>query len=279
MSPRGYDITRCRAAGSIDIVNDVLSVRRFGPPAPPRILALHGLTGHGQRWETLAVRHLAEYAILAPDLLGHGRSSWAAPWTIDANVEALAALLDAEAGGPVWVVAHSFGGAVALRLAEFRPDLVAGLILLDPAVGLDGHWMREIADAMLQSPDFADREEARADKTSGSWGEVDEDDLERELDEHLITLRNGRVGWRVGLPAVMSYWSELARPVSVPREGIPTTVVRAKKTQPPYVTDDLVATLRAALGSQFTLLEFDCDHMVPLARPIETARLIRDLVG
>ena len=279
MSSRGYDKTRCCAAGSIDVVNDVLSVRRFGPRTPPRILALHGLTGHGQRWETLAARHLPEYAILAPDLLGHGRSSWAAPWTIEANVQALADLLAAEADGPIWVVAHSFGGAVALRLAESRPDLVAGLILLDPAVGLDGDWMREIADAMLHSPDFADREEARADKTSGSWGEVDDDELELELDEHLITLPNGRVGWRIGIPAAMSYWSELARPVAVPREGTPTTVVRATKTEPAYVTDELVATLRTALTSDFTLLEFDCDHMVPLARPAETARLIRDLVG
>jgi lipase len=279
MSPRGYDNTRCCAAGSIDTVNDVLSVRRFGPRTPPQILALHGLTGHGQRWETLAARHLGEYSILAPDLLGHGRSSWAAPWTIEANVEALVDLLEAEADGPVWVVAHSFGGAVALRLAASRPDLVDGLILLDPAVGLDGDWMREIADAMLQSPDFADRDEARADKTSGSWGEVDDAELEAELDEHLIALPNGRVGWRIGIPAVMSYWSELARPVAVPPEGTPTTVVRALRTEPPYVTDELVATLRAALGSNFTLLELDCDHMVPLARPAETAQLIRNLVG
>ncbi|MEU0495709.1 alpha/beta hydrolase [Mycobacterium sp. NPDC006124] len=259
-------------------MTDVLSVRRFGPRTPPRILALHGLTGHGQRWESLAVR-LGEYSILAPDLLGHGWSSWAAPWTIDANVAALANLLRREADAPVWVVAHSFGGAVALRLAATSPELVAGLILLDPAVGLDGEWMREIADAMLRSPDFADRDAARADKVSGSWREVDAAELERELDEHLVDLPNGRVGWRIGLPAVMSYWSELARPIAVPRPGTPTTVVRAERTEPPYVTEELVATLREALGSDFTLRDVDCDHMVPLARPAETARLIRELVG
>lgn len=140
------------AAGSIDDVNDVLNIRRFGPQKPAQILLIHGLTGHGQRWETLATQHLPEYAILAPDLIGHGRSTWAAPWTIDANVAALAGLLDADAQGPVWVVGHSFGGALALNLASARPELVAGLVLLDPAVGLDGDWMREIADAMLASP-------------------------------------------------------------------------------------------------------------------------------
>jgi lipase len=260
-------------------VNDVLSVRRFGPQRAPQILAIHGLTGHGQRWETLASQYLPEYAIIAPDLIGHGRSTWVAPWTIDANVAALAALLDAEGGGPVWVVAHSFGGAVALSLAAARPDLVTGLVLFDPAVGLDGAWMLEIADAMLGSPDFADRAEARADKTSGSWGEVDAAEVDRELDEHLVDLPNGRVGWRIGIPAITSYWSELARPISLPHKGTPTTVVRALRTEPPYVTDELPAVLGAQLGPDLTLLDFDCDHMVPQAMPVETAALIRDLVG
>jgi lipase len=279
MTPRGYDKNPLSRAGSIDGMKNVLNVCRFGPQRPPRILAIHGLTGHGQRWETLATQHLAEYAVLAPDLLGHGRSSWDAPWTIDANTAALAGLLDAEGDGPVWIVAHSFGGAIALALAAARPDLVAGLVLLDPAVGLDGSWMLKIANAMLGSPDFADRAEARADKTSGSWGEVDAAEVERELDEHLVELPNGRVGWRIGLPAIMSYWSEMARPIPLPHKGTPTTVVRAKRTEPPYVTDQLVAALSAHLGADFTLVDFDSDHMVPNSRPVETAALIRELMG
>ena len=260
-------------------MNHALNALAFGPSRPPQILALHGLTGHGQRWATLAEQHLSEYAVLAPDLIGHGHSSWAAPWTIDANTAALASLLDERADAPVWVVGHSFGGAVALSLAAARPDLVAALVLLDPAVGLDGAWMREIADAMLESPDFADRAEARADKTSGSWGEVDAAELERELDEHLVELPNGRVGWRISMPAVMSYWSELARPISLPQKGTPTTLVRAAHTDPPYVTGELIDALSARLGSDFTLVEMDCNHMVPTSRPAETAALIREHIG
>lgn len=252
-----------------------LHVHRYGPAGPPHLLGLHGLTGHGRRWETLANRHLPEFTVAAPDLIGHGRSSWAAPWTIDANVTALAALLDADAEGPVVVAGHSFGGALALALAAQRPDLVSGLVLLDPAVGLDGEWMREIADEMFVSPDYTDRAEARQEKVSGAWGEVDAAELDRELDEHLVDLPNGRCGWRISVPASISYWSELARPVVLPRDGIPVTVVRATRTQPPYTTDELLATLDAALGSDLTVLEWDCDHMVPQARPDQTAAVIR----
>jgi lipase len=273
MTPRGSDKRLSPAAGSIIAVTDLLHVHRYGPSRPPQILAVHGLTGHGLRWQTLATQHLPELAIVAPDLIGHGRSSWAAPWSIDANVDALAALLDADADGPVVVVGHSFGGAIALNLAAVRPDLVSTLVLLDPAVGLDGGWMRDIADDMFASPDYTDRAEARAEKVNGSWGEVDPDELDRELDEHLIDLPGGRAGWRISIPAMLSYWSELARPVRLPRNGIPITLVLAKKTDPPYVSDELLAGLRER--PDFTLLEFDCDHMVPQARPADTAAVIR----
>ena len=272
MTPRGSDKRLSPPAGSINAVTDLLHTYRYGPTRPPQILAVHGLTGHGLRWQTLAAKHLPELAIVAPDLIGHGRSSWAAPWSIDANVDALAALFDAEAG-PVVVVGHSFGGAIALNLAAARPDLVSALVLLDPAVGLDGGWMRDIADDMFASPDYTDRAEARAEKVNGSWGEVDSDELDRELDEHLIDQPNGRVGWRLSIPAMLSYWSELARPIVLPRNGIPITLVLATKTDPPYVTGELLAGLRER--SDFTLLEFDCDHMVPQARPTDTAAVIR----
>jgi lipase len=257
-------------------VTDDLQVYRYGPPGPLSVLAVHGLTGHGQRWAPLADRYLPDVAIAAPDLIGHGRSTWAAPWTIDANATALARVIEADRpSGPVVVVAHSFGGAVALQLATLRPDLVKALVLLDPAVGLDGNWMREIADSMLASPDYPDRAEARAEKAHGSWGEVDAALLDADLDEHLIALPDGRVGWRLSLPAMMSYWSELARPIPLPPSGIATTVVRAIRTSPPYVSDALTSVLRERLGSDFTLLEFDCDHMVAQAKPEETAALVR----
>lgn len=256
-----------------------LHVYRFGPAQPIRMLAVHGLTGHGKRWQTLASSHLPDVAVAAPDLLGHGRSAWAAPWTLDANAAALAALLDADADGPVLVVGHSFGGAVALHLAAARPDLVAGLVLLDPAVGLNGELMRDLADAMLDSPDYTDRDEARADKLAGSWGEVDAAELEAELDEHLIPWPGGRCGWRISLPAMMSYWSELARPITLPPNGTETTLVRAARTDPPYASNRLIETLRTHLGRDFSHVEFDCDHMVAQSRPTETAAVIRDRLG
>lgn len=260
-------------------VNHRLHPHRYGPPGPARVLMIHGLTGHGARWRRLCATHLPDVAVLAPDLIGHGRSSWAAPWTIDANVAALASLIEDEAGGPVVVVGHSFGGAIALHLAAQCPDLVSGLVLLDPAVGLDGQWMREVAEAMLASPDYTDPAEARTEKSTGAWADVAPVELDEEIDEHLVALPNGRYGWRMCVPTVMSYWSELAREVVLPRAGTPTTLVRAAFVDPPYVSAALVDGLSGRLGPDFRLTEFGCQHMVAQAKPAETAAVIRDMLG
>jgi lipase len=267
-----------RPAGTIQRVTR-LHVHRFGPPGPVRLLALHGLTGHGKRWETLASEHLPEIAVAAPDLIGHGRSSWAAPWTIDANVAALAELLEHHADDPVVVAAHSFGCAVAMHLAASHPGRIAGLVLLDPAIGLDGAWMGDIADAMLASPDYSDAAEARAAKTNGSWADVDPAVVDAELGEHLVELPGGRCTWRLSLPAMMAYWSELARDIVLPPKTIGTTLVRAARTSPSYVTDRLIDALHVQLGADFQFLTFDCDHMVAEIKPAEVAALIRERMG
>jgi lipase len=174
------------------------------------------------------------------------------------------------------IVAHSFGSALAMHLAAARPDRVAALVLLDPAIGLDGGRMREIADAMLGSPDYTDPAEARAAKTNGSWAEVDPAVVDDELEQHLVALPGGRYGWRISLPAMMSYWSELARDIVLPPKGIATTVVRAAWTSPSYVTDALTSSLRERLGDDFRLTTFECDHMVAETKPAEVAALIRE---
>ena len=51
-------------------------------------------------------------------------------------------------------------------------------------------------------------------------------------------LPNGRSGWRISIPAMMSYWRELARPVTVPRDGDeahhpPNPTHRPRRAAPP----------------------------------------------
>ncbi len=255
-----------------------LTVTVFGPADGTTVLALHGLTGHGKRWAALANDHLPELRILAPDLLGHGHSSWDAPWSIEAQVAGVVEVLDAHADGPVVVVGHSFGGALAVHLSRAEPERVSGLVLLDPAIGLDGGFISEVAGDGLDNWYLRDRQDAWDRKRAEAWWEVPDAILEAEITEHLTTTDDGRTTWRVHPAAVAATWSELARPYVLPAPGIDVRLVVADKVQPPYAPAPYLSDLTAQQGDRFVVVHEDCDHMVPLSRPELTARLIRDAV-
>jgi pimeloyl-ACP methyl ester carboxylesterase len=97
------------------------------------LLLLHGLAGSTRNWVELLPDLLKRYRVVAVDLPGHagsGRLPRGASTTDFAAVAA--AVLEAETG-PALVAGHSFGGLVALRLAQSRPELVRGLLLVSPA--------------------------------------------------------------------------------------------------------------------------------------------------
>ncbi|MDJ0395221.1 alpha/beta hydrolase [Rhodococcus sp. G-MC3] len=250
----------------------------YGPADGPEILAIHGMTGHGARWADLADNYLAEARVIAPDLIGHGRSPWTPPWDIVTQVESLAALLTSQARGPVLVLGHSFGGALAIHLALRHPELVRALVLLDPAIDLDAADLLEVAGLTAKYPDYTDADEAKSEKINGAWADVPIELLEQEVTDHLIPADNGRVTWRISTPAVVSSWGELARPLAVPPAGTPTVLVQAMRVQPPYVGDELKSALKERLGADLSIVELDCDHMVAQAKPTEVAELVRRLL-
>jgi len=98
------------------------------------IVLLHCSSGSSGAWAPV-MNHLGQdYRILAPDLLGYGRTApWPrdAPLAPDAELGVVEALLDV-AGRPAHVVGHSYGGTVALRAARRFPRQVASLALIEP---------------------------------------------------------------------------------------------------------------------------------------------------
>lgn len=255
-----------------------LNFHTYGPADGPEVLAVHGMTGHGARWAHLAENHLPEARVFAPDLIGHGRSPWTPPWDIAAQVAGLASLLERNARGPVLVLGHSYGGALAVHLTLAHPELVRGLILLDPAIELDPGDLLEVAGLTAKFPDYTDAAEAKSEKVNGAWADVPAELLDREIDDHLVDGENGRVTWRTSTPAVVASWGELARPLVVPPAGTPTILVQALRVRPPYVSDEFKSALRDRLGDDLTIVELDCDHMVAQAKPAEVAALVRDLL-
>lgn len=261
-----------------------LHTHLFGPATGgvPHVLAVHGLTGHGKRWERLSLDHLPGVRVVAPDLLGHGRSPWEPPWRIDDHAAALAEVLDRHVAAddqPVVVLAHSYGSAVALALAERRPADIAGLVLLDPAQGLEPTFAGTVAESAMTHWGNTDAEDAKAAKRMEGWGAVPADILEREVAEHLIPAPGGGVRWRVSAPAAATAWSEMTGAFRLPPPGVPTHVVVADRVDPPFVRPEFLAACAADRADSVTVHHVDTEHMVPFLVPEFCAELVRELLA
>lgn len=108
-------------------------LREWGEETAPVLLMLHGFPEYGKAWEGLAGRLGDRYRCIAPDQRGYGQSY--APQEVEAYklaelVGDMVALID-QIGGPVTVVGHDWGSAVAYGLAMARPDLVDRLVILN----------------------------------------------------------------------------------------------------------------------------------------------------
>ncbi len=104
-----------------------------GGEGEPLVL-VHGLGGAASNWLALAPLLLPGRRVLVPELPGHGGSEPlpAAP-NLNVYADRLALLVEREGFAPAPVVGHSLGGAIALRLAIRRPELVSGLVLAGAA--------------------------------------------------------------------------------------------------------------------------------------------------
>jgi esterase len=153
------------------------------PGATPRAyaLVLHGILGSGGNWRTFA-RKLAtarpDWGFLLVDLREHGRSKGApAPHTVAAAAADLEAVVGAAEAPVRAVIAHSFGGKVALVFREAAPEPPAQTWIIDASPSARPEAMRggmaggsdvvRVLEMLEELPaHFADRDAFVAEVTS-----------------------------------------------------------------------------------------------------------------
>jgi pimeloyl-ACP methyl ester carboxylesterase len=99
----------------------------------PLVVLSHGIGVGRQDYRFLApMLAQAGYRVASADLRGHGESSlgWASITRTDIAGD-LAALIG-RLGGPAVIVGHSISGGAATVAAATRPDLVAGIVEINP---------------------------------------------------------------------------------------------------------------------------------------------------
>ena len=177
-------------------------IQGTGPP----VLLLHGGPGLNHTYlDSLGAELDTEFQVASYQQRGLEPSTLEGPFTVAQSIEDAVAVLDGLGWPRAWVVGHSWGGHLALRLAAERPERLLGALAVDPigVVGDGGHAAFE-AEMSARTP-LARRRRAE---------ELDE----RELSGEGTT------------PSFARPWRSGGRPTS----QTPSRSRRCRRCAPPY---------------------------------------------
>ena len=152
----------------------LLAGRRAG--SGPSVLLLHGGPGLGFDY----LRDLADELAQENDVAwyqqrGLAPSAVEGPYTVAADVGDARRVLDALGWQRACVVGHSWGGHLALHVAEAMPERLLGVLAVDPlgSVG-DGRWPEFDEEIFRRTPEHV-RQRAREIDERRTAGEVGEE--------------------------------------------------------------------------------------------------------
>ncbi len=100
------------------------------------LVFLHGFGGGSSayEWSKVYPAFAAEYRVIAPDLIGWGRSEHPArSYQIEDYLTTIREFFEQTCTGPVTAIASSLTAAFTIRVASDHPDLFKSLILTTPA--------------------------------------------------------------------------------------------------------------------------------------------------
>ena len=162
----------------------LIAGRRAG--SGPPVLLLHGGPGMGFDYLRDLADELAEENDVAwYQQRGQEPSAVEGPYTVAADVEDARRVLDALGWQKAYVVGHSWGGHLALHVAEAMPERLLGVLSVDALGSIgDGRWPEFDEEIFRRTPEST-RARAR---------EIDELSMAGEADDELA-LEGMRLVW------------------------------------------------------------------------------------
>ena len=118
------------SAQQIELHGHPVTYHRVGQG--PAVLLIHGITSSSRTWRDVMPGLGEHYTVVAPDLLGHGRSAKPrGDYSLGGYASGLRDLLVALEIPKATVVGHSLGGGVAMQFAYQFPERLERLALVD----------------------------------------------------------------------------------------------------------------------------------------------------
>jgi pimeloyl-ACP methyl ester carboxylesterase len=246
----------------------------------PAVILLHSSASGLRQWRRLIDEAQDRYRFLAINLFGYGATT---PWPVDRtqtlrDQAKLVATVAAQIDGPVTLVGHSLGGAVALEAALHLENLQA-VIAFEPIL-FSLLQTSGPEETFVEIHDLSTRYHALG--KAGQWDEAGEVfiDYWSGAGAWSAMPEERKAGLRTMLPNVLHEWDAVIAPSRTLQEwgGIltPVHVLRAADTRRP--THAIASLLTQT--HHWPLHELKTGgHMAPVARPDLVNPLIANLLA
>jgi pimeloyl-ACP methyl ester carboxylesterase len=261
------------------------------------VLCVHGMAGAATNWTDFMAELTLEFACAAVDLPGSGQSpppKGPGGYSIRALANTVIGLIEARGDGPVHLVGNSMGGAVSVKVAALRPDLVRTLTLISPALpdrlphpsllrfpmlatpGLGG-WMLRCADSipaqarvrLMLSTVYYDPTSVHPDRIAAEVDQTRRRDKLPYSDEVLIGAAR-TIAMEYLRPAARSLWHDAER-VRVP-------VLAIYGSHDRLVNPRMAARAARTFRDAHVLVLPRTGHVAMLEHPAEVAVHFREMV-
>ncbi len=256
----------------------VLDSRRWGDPAAPGVVCVHGLSQRGAVFADLGARLAgAGFCVHAVDLRGHGDSGREPPWNLDAHVADLLETVAALGLERAAWVGHSFGARLAAELAARAPQRVARLALLEPGLQVDPQAALRGAELERLDWSFATVDGAlNALLSNEMMVAPPRDVLAAYVAEDVRKGPDGRYRFAFCPSAVVVAWSEMTLPPP-PVAALPTLLLGAEVPLGDRAAE--AARYREEIGDLLTVATVPNGHNVLWEAPAETAAAVESFLA
>ena len=239
----------------------------WGAEGQPPLVLLHGLRGHANVWEDVALALCGDYHVYSVDQRGRGDTDHApgGDYSTDAFVADLKGFVDAIGLDKFILFGHSMGGRNSMAFAGQYPERLERLCIVDIGPRIEPAGGNRITEELRNlPPEFDSFEDALAHVQTGNRF-ASEAVMRRRLAGQSQELPNGKIGWKFD-PAIREQRiNGTAAPAvdlwpTLERITCPTLLVRGTETD--LLTQETARQMVDTLA-QGTLAEIErAGHMV-----------------
>ena len=255
--------------------NDInLHYLDWGAEGQPPLVLLHGLRGHANVWEDVALALCNDYHVYSVDQRGRGDTDHApgGDYSTDAFVADLVGFIDAIGLDKFILFGHSMGGRNSMAFAGQYPERLERLCIVDIGPRIEPAGGNRITEELRNlPPEFDTFEDALAHVQTGNRF-ASESVMRRRLAGQSQELPNGKIGWKFD-PAIREQRiNGTAAPAAdlwptLERITCPTLLVRGTETD--LLTEETARQMVDTLA-QGTLAEIErAGHMVFEDNPVD----------